>query len=312
MHKLSKIVALVLVVAGALLGLMAWQMGDPVASSQAASTAAPLSGSEEVVVAQRPIPAGQAIQPEDVVLQRLPQRPAGTLVQTSQAVGQVLGLDLPAGAPVLEAFVWQGLAMLLRDGERAVAIKVEEASAVGHQLRPGDWVDVFFQLRKDGSEVGQTQSRLLLARKRVLAYGPLLVEQAARGEKPAAGAASGPQAAARTAVLAVGVDEVNPLSLADRQGQLVLALRNPQDQALPDAPLSAMAVQHKAGARALAPLDQAQAGLGIAALAAAPGSATARVAAPAAPRAAHGSEAGGRNTVAVEFIRGTQTGTVRY
>jgi pilus assembly protein CpaB len=132
-------------------------------------------------------------------------------------------------APVLDAQLSSGIAEHIQPGERAVAVRVDESNAVGNRLRPGNLVDVFFTLKRDGAtggsaEVEQTQTRLLLSRVRVLAFG--------RGE--AADARGDGNAVARTAVLAVPVADVDPLTLAEGAGRLVLALRNPRDEEVAD------------------------------------------------------------------------------
>ena len=129
--------------------------------------------------------------------------------------------------PLAEALGLAFGTQALQAGERAVAIKVDESSAVGHKLAPGDWVDVLVVLRKDSQEVDATQARQLLARKRVLAYGSQM--EGAAGKDGADEAARTGQPP-RTAVLAVQAQEVNALLLAERQGQVLLALRNPLDR----------------------------------------------------------------------------------
>src|SRR3546814_10697731 len=64
----------------------------------------------------------------------------------------------------------RGLATYLHEGERAVTIPVDESAGASQQVTHGDMVDVFFTLSQN-SEVTDTQTRLLLPRVRVLAYG---------------------------------------------------------------------------------------------------------------------------------------------
>jgi len=141
---------------------------------------------------------------------------------------------------------------------------------VGNKIQPGDFVDVFITLKSDGKDVDRSQARLLLSRKRVLAFGSASLDglpsktvdkqqqQAQRTE------------AARTAVLAVPVDDVNRLTIGDATGRLMLALRNPNDMAEPDPklfadlPTALQPASIRPGEPRRAPLeglDRAQAGL---------------------------------------------------
>lgn len=119
-------------------------------------------------------------------------------------------------------------------------------------------MDVYFTLdgKSDQAPV-DAQTRLLLARSRVLAYGAGSVERPplsaaqrqAQQDKESSGsplrrASAGDQAGQRpenvqSAVLAVPLDDVERLTLAEKFGQLTLALRNPDDLSVPDPKLFA-------------------------------------------------------------------------
>jgi pilus assembly protein CpaB len=134
-------------------------------------------------------------------------------------------------------------------------------------VRPGDSVDLFMLLRRDGTdgEIGRTQARLLLSKVRVLAYGRAAVTQTSGGATastsastseqardtsamstaanaaqidggtpPAGGPGSNDPVNARTAVIAVPVEQVDALTLADTAGRLVMALRSPADTQVAD------------------------------------------------------------------------------
>jgi pilus assembly protein CpaB len=96
----------------------------------------------------------------------LPSKPDGAYDEIQAAVGSVPAVDIPKGAPVLKGQMVTGLALKVAEGERAVAVKVDESIGAGNRIRPGDFVDVFFVLRRDGNEIDQSQARLLLSRKR--------------------------------------------------------------------------------------------------------------------------------------------------
>lgn len=226
MHKGFKFVALALVVLGGGLAGMAFLVSGP-----ARAPVAPMPGTvaptASMVVASKALPAGHLLQAEDVRLQPVAMLPPGAVALEASVLGRTLAQPAAEGDPVIASRLLGGIAAGLQAGERAVAIKVDESSAVGHKLAPGDWVDVLVVLRKDSQEVDATQARQLLARKRVLAYGSQM--EGAAGKDGADEAARTGQPP-RTAVLAVQAQEVNALLLAERQGQVLLALRNPLDR----------------------------------------------------------------------------------
>lgn len=236
MHKWFKFMAVGMVALGLLLAAAALWMSRraSVPGAVAVGHSVAQDPAQHMLVAQRDLPAGHVLDRDDVRVQAVTQRPAGALEEPAAALGRGLAQALHAGAPVMAGGLLSGLAGMLQPGERAAAVKVDEASAVGHKLQPGDWVDVWSVLRRDGVEVGDTQARLLLERKRVLAYGmqldaaagpPMATERNLSGMPDPARQPTPP----RTAVLAVQGEEAASLLLAERQGQVLLVLRNPLD-----------------------------------------------------------------------------------
>ncbi|MNL55678.1 hypothetical protein D3C87_1791080 [compost metagenome] len=123
-------------------------------------------------------------------------------------------------------------------------------------------------------------------------------------------------------MLAVPVDDVNRLTLAENSGRLLLALRNPTDMSEPDPKLFAelpTALQPASPKRGDAPrtplegLDRAQAGLTAADFVTGgnPGALRAPSAA-ARPTAAATGAGGNRGGLQVEVIRGDRSETIRY
>lgn len=329
MVNLAKIAVGVLLAIALALGVYGWMLAKtPQASDpqvQASNSDSKSSADVSVVVAAQAIPAGQALKAEDLQLSALPSKLDGAYDDVAAAVGSVPAVDIPKGAPVLKGQMVTGLALKVAEGERAVAVKVDESIGVGNRIRPGDFVDVFFVLRRDGNEIDQSQARLLLSRKRVLAYGAASVDALTTAEKTDGKQASGPDNA-RTAVLAVPVAEVSQLALGGSNGSLVLALRNPTDMTEPDmekfAPLPgvlAVAMTKGSVAAALEGADAAQAGVAMSSLAGSTGTSAARmsaakpmtagVAKPAVPRTR---TASADSSLSVEFVRGANSQTVRY
>ncbi|KQW55864.1 Flp pilus assembly protein CpaB [Variovorax sp. Root411] len=330
MINLTKILAAILVLLAIALGGYAWMLSRQAPTTVAAATSpttAPAKAQQAlvypVVVAAKPLPAGQAIPADALRVERLTINPAGAFRDVTIATGRVPVLDLAEGAPVMENQLVSGLALRIGEGERAVAIKADEIMGVGNKIQPGDFVDVFITLKSDGKDVDRSQARLLLSRKRVLAFGNASVDglPSKTGDKTAQQAQRAE--AARTAVLAVPVDEVNRLTIGDASGRLMLALRNPTDMLEPDPklfselPTALQPAQPKAGEPRRAPLeglDRAQAGLTAADLVTGgkgpglrPQTAEIRTAT-GAPRAAGPARSG----LQVEVIRGERSETVNY
>lgn len=260
MHRMTRIAALALVVVSIVLAATA------IGLARKPSVAAPIPvltdvGRTErtpavtVIVAARDLHAGHPIGAEDVTTTRAGDRPAGALPSEDAAVGKVLLRDVAAGTPLAVDDLARGIAASLRVGERAVAVPVDELSGVGHRIAPGDLVDVFVHLRLGERGEERRQTRLLLSRLRVLGYGgddlapaPAREDETAFDDDPRAAAiaaSAGTSAtsrrrettAARSAILAIPVDQVQRLLLASQQGALSLALRHPADTAVADADL---------------------------------------------------------------------------
>ncbi|MDN0085050.1 Flp pilus assembly protein CpaB [Crenobacter sp. SG2305] len=238
MANITKVIAVILVLLALSIALYAWSLGrHPAPIVKPPSN---ISTLYSVVVATKLLPAGQPIASDAVRLEKLPINPEGSFKSVDDVVGQAPSIDLMAGSPVLATHMATGLAARVAVGERAVAIKVDETNAVGNRIEPGDYVDLFVYLKRDNGEVEQSQARLLLSKLRVLAYGATSVDGPGQAAKAVGVNVLSPrQDVARTAVLAVPVGQVNQLALAETEGRLLLALRNPQDNEVLDPTLFA-------------------------------------------------------------------------
>lgn len=258
--NLTKIAAGLLLALALLLAVGAWMLSRPASrplAADAAATAKPATSMQQhtVVVAAKAIAAGQRLGADDVKTAQLPAAIAHSFNDTGTVLGRTTVIAIPADAPLFEQQLLLGLALQLESGQRAVSVAVKEPMAAGHHVRPGDFVDVFFTLDgKTDQAVVDTQTRLLLARSRVLAYGAASVENppptAAQRQQQEDSSTSVRRAGQReaqngrpdnanTAVLAVSLDDVQRLTLAEKYGQLTLALRHPDDLSVPDAALFA-------------------------------------------------------------------------
>ena len=236
MANITRILAGSLIALAVLLGIFAWSL-----SRRAPAPIAPVvqgQASFPVVVASRDLPAGKPIEADALTLRMAPSRGASEFGDAAPLVGRVPLTAIAANTTLTEASLTTGLADAVAPGERAVAVRIDEGNAVGNRVRPGNFVDVFFMLKRDMSagpgaeaEVAVTQARLLLSRVRVLSFGDATLPGTSDSADAASNAtrASSAGGGARTAVLAVRTADIDALTLAEGAGRLVLALRNPAD-----------------------------------------------------------------------------------
>ena len=260
MLKLTRIAAIGLIALALLLAVIAFVVSRR-APQTVVAPSPQVAGQPQrwpVVEAANALPAGRPIAADDLRIGAAAQPPGSGYTSIAAAIGAVPVHDIPAGAALNSALMAQGYALRLNPGERALAVPVDELVAAGNRILPGDYVDVFLNLRapQGMNTEGQAQARLLLSRLRVLSYGAVdsAPAQASAAEAGTAGTDSRAQdiqgssssasstgagsnstsAPIRSAVLAVPVAEANRLLLGAQQGRLFLALRNPADVGQPD------------------------------------------------------------------------------
>jgi pilus assembly protein CpaB len=250
MQKITRIVALLLVAFAVVLALVAVGLARNHARQAAAATApaiAPPStpianqaSGTAVVVAAADLAAGQVISASSLQLANKAQAPQGSFGSIDAVAGHVLLVSVPAGAPITATLIAHGMATQLVPGERALAVPVDEVAGVANRIVPGDYVDVFLSLKNPsangiGPSRDLSQTRLLLSRLRVLAYGDQNLPAPATADGSDA-STNKPATAepARTAVLAVPLAEVDRLLLGAQNGKLTLALRYAGDNDVPD------------------------------------------------------------------------------
>lgn len=225
MGKTQKIVGAVLVFLAIALGAYAWLLSQRMAAKQ--KEAEPKL--HPVVVAATRIPAGSIIKPEMLKQTMFPAIPEGAYSDVTAVAGKVTASDIAAGEPLLhERLEGLGQPMLqhLKEGERAVAIRVDEVIAVGNRLLPGDRVDLYATFRRNTEEIDNSQARLLLADLTVLTLGSKDLAPPAKSgaDGQAVGRTPNPEPP-KTVVLAVKAENVRQLALAADSGRLLLALR---------------------------------------------------------------------------------------
>lgn len=224
MGKTQRIVGAVLVVLALVLAGYAWILSQRITAQRQET----LTQMQPVVVAATRISAGSAIAPGMVRIAMCPTRPEGAYADLKAVDGKVTPSDIAAGEPLLQERLESTMRPMLQNlepGERAVAVRVDDVVAVGNRLNPGDLVDVYVTLRRNQEEIPDTQSRRLLEKLKVLAFGSKDLASGKTSNDNAGGSMRTNPEAPKTAVLAVKVEDVDKLALAADNGRLLLALR---------------------------------------------------------------------------------------
>lgn len=147
-----------------------------------------------------------------------------------EVVGQVTAKAIPQHAPVLKTMLapegtLPGMRGLVKQGFRAVSVRIDEVTGVAYQLQPGDWVDVIVVMDVDtGSGRGrrETVAEVILERVQIAAIG-----QATSGASTQQGGSR--VKPAKSATLLVRVEDAPKLHLAATRGKLTLTMRGEDD-----------------------------------------------------------------------------------
>ena len=192
------------------------------------------SGTTEVLVAAKTLPAGSPVTDDNFKWQAWPKESVfdGAIVRdknqkvTDAAKGK-LRRELNANEPLTQVSLTAAgkgnpLAASMDPGMRAVAIKVSAESMVGGFISPGDRVDVIvtFQVRLSGEDSEAAEERVsrhatetVLENVRVMAIDQLSAKEDNKAK------------VGRTVTLEVNAKGAEKLSLAAEMGDLSLALR---------------------------------------------------------------------------------------
>lgn len=231
MSRSTRIIAGVLVFFAVLLGILSFMVGRKPPPEQQVVVQAPVAKTFPVVVANRALNPGEAIPADAVAVVNLPVQPTGAYVKVEDVIGHTPRVGVPSGMPLTESGLNQGLPLALKVGERGVAIPVDEITGAGNAVQAGDFVDVFVTMRATepgGANTERSVGRLLLSHLRVLSYGMDSIAPTQNVNRDSV------RQQARSAVLAVPLEDVGRLVLAAQAGKLTLALRYPKDDEVPD------------------------------------------------------------------------------
>lgn len=189
-----------------------------------------LNATVKIVVAKANIPIATELAELHVETVDWPARHVldGSYSSVEEVLGKTVRQNLVKGEPILnerlaDEDVGRGLAAILADGIRAMAVKVDQVIGVAGFVQPGDYVDVIVVMRPDVDTREQLKlkaevvSKVILQKVPVLAIGQHVVNQ---GNKPKT---------VQVVTLALTPNEAERLALASRHGVIQLTMRSRVD-----------------------------------------------------------------------------------
>jgi pilus assembly protein CpaB len=188
----------------------------------------PLMASEprttSIVLSARNLPVGAMVTERDLKVVSWPGTtvPSGYIRSVKDAVGRGVITPVSENEPLLDSKMSTkdaggGLPIIIRDGMRAMSVRVDEVIGVAGFVLPGTRVDVLLTLDKN-SERPQSITKTLLQNVQTLAAG-----QSVTRDK------EGKPQTVTVITLLVSPENAELLALASKEGRLQLALRNTLD-----------------------------------------------------------------------------------
>jgi pilus assembly protein CpaB len=178
----------------------------------------------QVAAAARDLPVGHLVGAEDIRMIGWPAQavPEGFSRSPAEVAGRGLLTAMAANEPFLpsklaSAEAGGGLSILIPEGKRAMAVRVDDVVGVAGFVVPGTRVDVVVTLN-EGTQNNQPVTQLVLQNIQVMASGQS-IQRDARGE---------PQTTTVVTLL-VDPEQGEMLGLSATNGRIQLALRNALD-----------------------------------------------------------------------------------
>lgn len=176
----------------------------------------------QVLVATRDLELGQAITPGMLQEVAWPAAtlPSGSFSDARKLEGRVIRSSIFKGEPILVPKLAPegtkaGLDSVIKSGQRAITVKVNEVVGVAGFLAPGSYVDLLVNIKDDREN---PMSRIVLERIMVLA----VAQESNRGDESRARVVN-------AVTLEVSPEEAEKIDLARNIGTLSLMLRNQVD-----------------------------------------------------------------------------------
>jgi pilus assembly protein CpaB len=179
----------------------------------------------DVVVAAVNMGMAETITPKHVKVVAWPKAsvPTGAVTSIAAAENRVVRSSIIAGEPLIEGKLAPQLSgrgglmpMLVADGQRAVTIKVDDATRETGFILPNSHVDILVSMAKPGVG-GDRIAKTILQDVQVLASGQIVE---LRDNKPVT---------MTTVTLSLNPDQTERLTLAQTEGRLFIVTRNMND-----------------------------------------------------------------------------------
>lgn len=188
-----------------------------------------VSGGEPVavLVAIANIPAGSILSEGMLVTRNIPENYIEARHIRASEANQAIGIRTTMGLRLNESVLWTDLASsseehrtlsgLIKQGLRAVTVRIARGATLGGLLRPGDRIDLLLRAEREGDRVVLP----LLQNVLVLAVG---ADMGRSEDNVLQMAMSGSDL-----TLSVTVQQAQALALAEGEGRITASLRNPND-----------------------------------------------------------------------------------
>ncbi|SNR71453.1 pilus assembly protein CpaB [Methylobacillus rhizosphaerae] len=257
-----RVIAILLFIGAVLMGWYGLRAGSPAPAPVVAEPPPVVKYNQ--VIASQDIAAGHVILSEDLAIEEAETRNPLAYTSTADVIGKVVEVDVVKGSVIQPNYFPQRgeAALLLKSGERGVAVKVDEVIGVGGFAKPGDHVDVLVYLNGNGSSDSESSAQTIVKDVRVLSYGQTLQDAAKPAEQtdaaesklalPTSSDAKKKEEEekkkaleGRSAVLAVKEEDVSRLMLAASGGSLRLSLRGVMPEPEPEKAADGKVVKEK-------------------------------------------------------------------
>jgi pilus assembly protein CpaB len=180
---------------------------------------------KDVVVANTDMPMGATLKPSDLHLVKWPADayPKGAFGKIEDVVDRAVVSNLLADEPIVAGRVSEknagvGLASVIPPGMRAVSVRVNDVVGVSGFVMAGTRVDVLVTGQPPNSDSGGRMTTTVLQNILVISAGTK-IQPDARGQPENV----------PVVTLQVTPEQAEILTLASREGQIQLVLRNPTD-----------------------------------------------------------------------------------
>jgi pilus assembly protein CpaB len=235
-QRLVFVILFALVVSGAASAVLYRLISTQLAANRVASSA-------KVVVASRNLSSGDLIKDSDIKLSDWTGPvPPGAIIRTEDAVNRGVIESIYQGEAVVESRVAKpgagaGLASMIPQGMRAVAIRVNDVVAVSGFAAAGSHVDVLIAGNPPGgNQAAGTVTKTLLQNVEILSAGATIQKDA-----------EGKPVSVPTVNLLLTPAQAEIMSLASNEARIQLVLRNPTDKEEAKTPGTAMAYLFSGG-----------------------------------------------------------------